>query len=63
MTTNHHDPGVIARERRNGDWTKLEHQAMDAAFVAAMQAAGFTLTLPSTHPGTRAPLVGYSRDD
>ena len=52
-----------ARARRTGFWTALEHLEMDAAFVAAMVAAGYTATAPSTHPGTKAPLVNYQRDD
>jgi hypothetical protein len=52
-----------ARQRRFGFWTTLEHQRMDAAFVAAMQCAGYTLTSPSTLPSTRAPISGYRRRD
>jgi hypothetical protein len=41
---------------------RASRQVMDAQFCAAMQRAGFSLTSPSTVPGTRAPIVGYRRD-
>jgi hypothetical protein len=57
------DDSTAARERRPGFWTLLEQRAMDARFCEAMQAAGYTLTSPSTHAGTRAPILGYQRRD
>jgi len=44
-------------------WARDELVAMDAAFIAAMQAAGHALTAPSTAFGTRAPIQGYRRKD
>jgi hypothetical protein len=44
-------------------WTRDDLVVMDAAFTAAMQAAGYTLTAPSSRPGTQTPIVGYRRMD
>jgi hypothetical protein len=43
-------------------WTRYDLVVMDAAFTAAMQAAGYEITAPSSRPGTRTPIVGYRVD-
>ena len=45
-----------------GHWAAEEREAQDARFVAAMQAAGYELTAPSTVAGTRCPISNYQRD-
>jgi hypothetical protein len=45
-----------------GQWEAERRIEMDAAFVAAMQQAGYQLTAPSTVHGTKAPIIGYQRD-
>jgi hypothetical protein len=50
-----------ARQRRVGYWTQLEHERMDATFGKAMEAAGYSSTMPSTCFGTKAPIAGYQR--
>ena len=44
-------------------WNYCDYEDMDARFIAAMQAAGYAITAPSTAPGTRAPRPGYERPD
>jgi hypothetical protein len=45
-----------------GFWPASERERMDQRFAAAMQAAGYGSTMPSTHFGTRNPVAGYRRD-
>ena len=44
-------------------WTTDQMLAMHDAFTAAMCAAGYEITEPSSRPGTRAPILGYRRQD
>ena len=44
-------------------WTADDLLAMQNSFAAAMRAAGYALTVPSSKPGTEAPIVGYRRID
>jgi hypothetical protein len=45
-----------------GFWPASERERMNERFAAAMQAAGYGSTMPSTHFGTRNPVAGYRRD-
>jgi len=64
------DPGSIPRHHPGserdlgqvGYWSAGERQRQDEAFAAAMQAAGYSATLPSTHFGTRNPVANYQRE-
>ena len=44
-------------------WAKDELVEMDAAFIAAMTRNGYAITTPSSRPGTKAPILGYRRED
>ena len=68
------DPDSLAAQqpsqrelKRVGYWSSIAREAMDAQFRLAMSAAvesglEHCATEPSTHFGTRAPIVGYQRD-
>ena len=54
------------KDGRDGYWTSIDRQEMDAQFRLAMSAAieagaEHCATEPSTHFGTRAPVANYSR--
>jgi hypothetical protein len=66
------DPDKIRTNRENwsdvvlaqqGVWEPAEFIEMDARFVAAMTRNGYAITTPSSVPGTKAPLIGYRRED
>jgi hypothetical protein len=64
------DPDLIPRHHEReehlgqvGYWPAGEREKMDQQFAAAMQAAGYGTTAPSTHFGTRAPIAGYRRTE
>ena len=63
MTWNDENNDFGARQRRVSSWTQLQRERMNAAFLAAMQAAGYGLTAPSTVAGTRNPILGYQREN
>ena len=44
-------------------WAKDDLIQMDAAFIAAMTRNGYAITTPSSRPGTKAPILGYRRED
>ena len=53
--------------KRDGFWTSIDPGGMDAQFRLAMYGRHrvrpeHCATEPSTHFGTRAPIVGYQRD-
>ena len=48
---------------QQGVWEPAEFIEMDARFVAAMTRNGYAITTPSSVPGTKAPLIGYRRED
>jgi len=56
-------PGTERDLERVGAWSLAEREKMDQQFVAAMLAAGYGTTTPSTHFGTRSPVAGYRRSD
>ena len=51
---------VLAQE---GVWEPVQLIEMDARFAAAMTRAGYEITAPSSRPGTRSPIAGYTRED
>jgi hypothetical protein len=59
-------PPSQAELNRIGFWTAVDREAMDAQFRLAMTTAiecgaEHCATEPSTHPGTKCPVVGYQR--
>jgi len=65
------DPDSIPRSKHGterdlaqvGYWPASEREHMDQRFAAAMQAAGYSTTTPSTIAGTRSPVANYQRSD
>ena len=58
-----YDPDYKNEDLISLPWPHEVLLAMDAGFVAAMQAAGYAITAPSTRAGTQAPVQGYQRPD
>jgi hypothetical protein len=48
---------------QRGIWEPGQLIEMDARFIAAMTRAGYAITTPSSRPGTKAPIIGYTRAD
>ena len=65
------DPDSIPRSKHGterdlaqiGTWTLAQREQMDERFAAAMLAAGYGSTMPSTTFGARNPIAGYLRSD
>src|SRR5262249_27094063 len=57
-----HGHGTERDLDRVGNWTLAEREKMDERFAAAMMAAGYASTLPSTHFGTICPVANHQRE-
>jgi hypothetical protein len=64
---NYRDPSVIYSARHeeliSPFWADHDYRDMDERFICAMKRAGYSVTQPSSRPGTRAPRCGYERPD
>jgi hypothetical protein len=61
------DPAFTSGRRSSGEclteqtWRFVDYELMDEKFIRAMQGAGYAVTGPSSHAGTKAPRAGYRR--
>jgi len=57
------DPFSDAVLAQQGIWEPAQLIEIGARFAAAMTRAGYEITAPSSRPGTRSPIAGYTRED
>ena len=55
-------PDYLGEDLISQVWARDDLIAMNAAFVASMQRAGYAITEPSSRP-VRSPIAGYTRTD